>query len=74
MSRRARQFVKRWTPLPPRPVPEIVLSPSLGSPLARPPAALLPPVICVDPWRDFTDSLYPLLLVIGRQLSEKGLL
>jgi len=54
----------------PRPVPEIVLSPSLGAPLARPPAALLPPVICADPWRDFTDSLYPLLFVIGQRLSE----
>jgi len=70
VRRRARQFVKRWTPPPPRPVPEIVLSPSLGAPLARPPAALPPTVICADPWRDFTDSLYPLLFLIGRQLSE----
>jgi len=70
VSRRARQFVKHWTPLPPRPVPEIVLSPSLGAPLARPPAALLPPVICVDPWRDFTESLYPLRVGVGQKLNE----
>lgn len=54
----------------PRPLPEIVLSPNLGAPIARPPAALLPPVICFDPWRDFAESLYPLRLVIGQRLSK----
>ncbi|WP_161881919.1 hypothetical protein [Deinococcus alpinitundrae] len=55
----------------PRPVPEIVFSPSVGALVPRLPAALLPPVIHVDPWRNFTDSLYPLLFVIGRQLGEE---
>ncbi|GAA3997233.1 hypothetical protein GCM10022631_04680 [Deinococcus rubellus] len=54
----------------PRPICEIVFSPSLGVLMARPPAALLPPVIRFDPWRDFTESLYPLRFLIGRQLSE----